>query len=787
MRKEVIQLPKSIKCRILPLAILLSAFFICTSVAAQPAALDFALFDGLEHAITLNAEQHYLEAYRSIVSTDLEMTRAIGEQGVATLNDKDFELFYWPIKKTRAEVAYKLGMYGEMDRLSRELNEALAAHVELEPAKIEGMRGDLAKIDGSRHLLTRDLIKAEEELRQALKLKPYDHDFIIATRNDLAQLYYIRGDYGQALSQLDTLLLDPNFSNDSHFKASDGTRWDVESQRALCKARMGAFDEALDIIVPIVKQFKLSNDQRRYVEALRKQGKILMLEAHDKGSPNPEAQRCYRDYLDVMMDYIDNHFIDMEEDEREQFWMAEQPFITDCYALEDQDPEMLYDVALFSKAVLLQMGRDFKSSMSRAQRQEVLSSMRVKWHDVQGALPNDAAAIEFVAYQRGDIDHLGAIIVTPKATKPIFVPIGPASAILDRRLSTGSTVLEVISRRADAPGINALYTDSVLASIIWNEAMVKAIGNCQTIYFAADGFFHSLAIEYLLPPALSRTTLHRLTSTRLLTLPNETLNTDDMLLCGFVDYQKSSEITTHIDNDAIAYGIMTSPPGYWPELAYTLNEVDSIRSLRCNHPNDRVLLRDSVSETVVRQLMPRYHVVQIATHGNSPTDITAGNDLQPPLSDTQLSRSCLLLAGAERNMHQSDFDTSQPDGILSAREVAGMDLSNVQLVVLSACLTGRGEISTDGVYGLQRGMKTAGVHSLIVSLWEVNDATTNMLMTTLYRNLEKGMSLHEAFNKARESLQEYATTPRNIRGKIVSKKPFDKPEYYNAFILIDGL
>lgn len=135
-------------------------------------------------------------------------------------------------------------------------------------------------------------------------------------------------------------------------------------------------------------------------------------------------------------------------------------------------------------------------------------------------------------------------------------------------------------------------------------------------------------------------------------------------------------------------------------------------------------------------------------------------------------------------MSQPQFDASQADGILSARELSGMDLNHVDLAVLSACLTGRGDISTDGVYGLQRGLKAAGVQSIIVSLWEVEDRATYKLMTYLYRNLEEGMPLHEAFENARESLREYTQTS-SFSGKTT--KPFNSPHNYNAFILIDGI
>ena len=764
--------------------IMLLAVLFGLNSQAQQVTLDDALFDALEQVITLNDQQKYLEAYRAVISTDLELERAMQGIDVSLLDDNDFELLYWPIKKSRAEVAYKLGLHNEMVKISAQLDSALGKHPNIEQARRDGMRADILKIDGGRFFLTRNYDEAVKALQEALALKPFDSQFTTAVHDDLAQNYYAQGQYAQALAQLDTLLSSLRFSDDYRDPATKEERLEIESQRALCLARMGQFKEALDIISPIVKQYK-SRDQRRYAEALRKQGKIMMLQYDATGQYNAQAQQCYTEYLSVMRSYIDSHFLDMDENEREQFWLAEQPFVTDCYRLEGKDPELLYDVALFSKAVLLQMGREFTPDMTRAQRQQVLSSMRVKWRDVQRALPNDGAAIEFVTYQKGgERDHIAALVITKKTTKPVFIPIAPVDSILGHKTGTDQIVEAIVTSVKDYAGYNAMYTDSTLSLLIWNHDLTKAIGNCSKVYFAADGIFHALAVEYLSPDTV--TNYYRLTSTRMLTQNKRTLNTGDMLLCAGVDFNKSCQTVTSVDNDAMAYSIMVSDGASYGPLVNSFDEMDSIMTIRGYRDADMVLQRDSVNEAIVRQLMQRYHIVHFATHGKSSTAIATGNDLQPTLSDTQLSKSCLILSGANLTLHQPQFDATQADGILSAREITGMDLSHVDLAVLSACLTGRGDISTDGVYGLQRGLKAAGVQSIIVSLWEVDDRATNMLMTNLYRYLEQGMPLHEAFELARASLRQYEYINPYLKNRP-PKHLYDYPCYYDAFILIDGI
>ena len=99
-----------------------------------------------------------------------------------------------------------------------------------------------------------------------------------------------------------------------------------------------------------------------------------------------------------------------------------------------------------------------------------------------------------------------------------------------------------------------------------------------------------------------------------------------------------------------------------------------------------------------------------------------------------------------------------------------MDLRDADLVVLSACETGKGEITGDGVFGLQRAFKQAGAQTIIMSLWPVHDAATQLLMTEFYRNwITNHQSKCEAFKKAQNT----------VRSK------YDEPYYWAGFIMLD--
>ena len=142
--------------------------------------------------------------------------------------------------------------------------------------------------------------------------------------------------------------------------------------------------------------------------------------------------------------------------------------------------------------------------------------------------------------------------------------------------------------------------------------------------------------------------------------------------------------------------------------------------------------------------------------------------------DRSMSRSGLLFAGAGDYLYD-DMLAQGDDGILTAREISRLDLRGLGLVVLSACETGLGDVSGEGVFGLQRGFKKAGAQTLLMSLWKVDDLATQLLMTEFYRLLTIGNGKRDAFLGAQQHL-------RTIEGG-----KYNHPEYWAAFIMLDAL
>ena len=138
-------------------------------------------------------------------------------------------------------------------------------------------------------------------------------------------------------------------------------------------------------------------------------------------------------------------------------------------------------------------------------------------------------------------------------------------------------------------------------------------------------------------------------------------------------------------------------------------------------------------------------------------------------AENPLIRSGLIMSGANNAWLNNKVPEGVDDGILTAYEVSGLNLFNTKLVVLSACETGLGDIQgSEGVYGLQRSFKMAGVDNLIMSLWQVPDKETSEFMQMFYQKILNGEQIGKAFR----------TTQKYMKAKY-------DPFYWAAFVLIE--
>lgn len=360
----------------------------------------------------------------------------------------------------------------------------------------------------------------------------------------------------------------------------------------------------------------------------------------------------------------------------------------------------------------------------------------------------------------------------------------------------------------EVPTLVSLCRESQLPSSVdsiyqylW-KPIESHIKDLTTIYFSPIGRLHTLPIEYATTPSgqslFEQKSVFRLSSTREIVLEREHKHDKTVkssaILYGGLDYDEGIHEKSVLLSKAYrsvfsaSEATRTAIDGF-DYLPGTKTEVNVIKDLleQQRYYKKVNAFTDSIgTEGSFKQLSGQdISVLHIATHGfyipmNSRNSfgrdirIVAASKAAAGINDKELLRSGLMLAGANKSLNGEGKDNEE-DGILTSLEVASMNLTGLDLVVLSACETAKGDVTSDGVFGLQRGFKKAGAHTLLLSLVEVEDAATQLLMTEFYRNLTEGKSKRESFLNAQKYLRQY------------NNRQYDKPEYWATFIMIDGI
>ncbi len=701
--------------------------------------------------------------------------------------------------KTRGNELYLLSDKNGIQRCADRYEEALRQRREaglISDSAVQSLMPDIWKLRGDYHYEHSDLDPKSYSQAEQYFLRCRDYYashrgtyaagrglYIIC--RELAQLYYKQGFYSQALSELEAAM-----EGCQTFATDWDEPYDLESQYAICLARTGDFDRARRMIDGVLKNYEGTGTER-YGEALRKKAKIIMLEEEQglKGRGSRRALDLYRRYFQIKKADALRHFSALNSEQREQYWMRVRPFVTDCYRLEAQDAAFLYDVTLFSKGLLLQL------DSAGGGRQDIHAT----WRQVQQKLPANGCAIEFIQYEKQGRQRMGALVLRKKGG-PLFVPMMDPDSLLQYNLN-GRSVDECIHHVQgtgfdDRKYRNRVYNDSAgLYRMIWNPALRQALEGCGELYFAPDGYVHQIAIEYMLPDELRGLRCHRVSSTRALLQERAKVSprAADALIIGGVDYESGSPASP-AGNDTAAYLFLSSQGFYFSPLEGSALEVAAISQIRA-HAADTLLTGAQATEQCFRSICSRYPLIHISTHGFfAAAKLSQGTDLKPCLSDNTLSESLLAFSSMQRNISNSSFDARRLDGVLSAREIASLDLSGAEMVVLSCCETGLGYVTADGVYGIQRGLKNAGAGTIICTLWEIDDEASSYFMQRFYRHLTDGADVHEAFYAARADMRRPvvdASVSTFDAARLAQVEPasdearYDDPTFYDAFILID--
>ena len=414
-------------------------------------------------------------------------------------------------------------------------------------------------------------------------------------------------------------------------------------------------------------------------------------------------------------------------------------------------------------------------------------SIAINWKDVQSSLKQNDVAIEFANFTDNDTAKYAAIVLTKKMKSPVFVPLFNENDIA--KLLRGITPAKPDTPKDDdnrgastiAAKRQGIYESTGLYKLVW-QPLEKYFPENPRVYFAPSGTLHQIAVEYA-PVDHDKTIsdkyeMYRVSSTRFLAMDYMPRPLKNSVLYGGIFYdsdtttmkRESDRYSTRGGNAIHSFSALNrnEDRGSLNYLPGTKTEVENIvGKLKKNRVKAKLYEGTQANEESFKALSgSEIAVLHIATHGFFlPSD-------EKLSGDQSLVQSGLLLSGANYAWQNQPLPEGIEDGILTAKEISYMDLRKTDLVVLSACQTALGEITGEGVFGLQRGFKKAGTRTLIMSLWPVDDNATLLMMTEFYTNLTNGMTKREAFLAA--------------QNKVKTTAGFENPRYWAAFIMLDG-
>ena len=431
------------------------------------------------------------------------------------------------------------------------------------------------------------------------------------------------------------------------------------------------------------------------------------------------------------------------------------------------------------------LGRELQQRCQEFKDQTQIAAVTMK--DVQLSLKDSDIAIEFMLVDIDDDDvRYCALTLKPGYEAPRLVELFKQEE------------LDALKAKYEAEG--AIYSSSQLYKLVW-KPLAKELKGVKNIYFSPVGDLHEIAIEYANSgenSILSKMNIYRLSSTRELAVSKLkkpykksaifggfkfSASADELNIETNTNEIKEIDSNTSISVDSLNIrGAVGGTKGV-RDLPGTLIEVQKIaKVLESTNIKTSLATGANGTETAFKKLTgQRNDIIHIATHGfywegelkygaNRESEVAHFNE------DKAMTRSGLLFSGVNNMLRNTlpKLDGAD-DGILTAAEISRMELRGTELLVLSACQTGLGNVNGEGVFGLQRGFKKAGVNTILMSLWEVDDIATQMLMDYFYENISSGMSKNAALRDAQNRL------------RACKEYDFSSPYYWAAFILLDGI
>ena len=745
----------------------------------------------------------YLEKAREMTS------RAPGKESVA----------YAIILNNRAVLDQQLGKY---ERAEKELNRAIAIAREglgNKSPNLVRMKVNLAmlyQLEGKKEL-------AEKIFLQAISLKKrrlgtHHPDYAVMLQN-LAGLYLENGKTDKVEKLLRNALEIYKKSFGTQHPAYAGTLADL-ARFHLWMNRPGKARPEIEEALAVLEKSLPENHPA--LAGCRETLAILEWEEkhYDKAFDN------YREVLDDYIRQIERYFPALSAYGQASFWKTVHPvflrfynLVTDAGTEIPEATQVMYDYQIATKALLLNTSSRIRNSILGS-KDPALRNLYKQWTDVKQYLGKVYTMTrEEIRTEKINVDSLENVAdrlekeLSGKsglfrkevaghgiACRDIVETLGPEEACIEfvrfpvYHYYRPDTLVKYVAlvagkdmpepRLVNIAGGNdlegkyiAAYRKAMqqamekvpYADVFWGPLEEVTKGK-EILYVSVDGVYNFINLNTLQEASgaslLDGREIFYVTNTRdvpALKQAKQGFGNKKAVLAGNPKYDLG------LDWDR-----MTEMP--LPELPGTETEVNKVKDILAAHRwKTAVYLREKATERNIKKVA-RPALLHLATHGYFLPDVPPASErifgIEPQQAMTNpLLRSGLLFAGADKTIQNLDSLSGETDdGILNAYEASMLDLSGTDLVVLSACETGLGEIRNgEGVYGLQRSFQLAGASSVMISLWQVSDVVTQKMMTLFYTYWLQTGDKQKALLQAQREI----------------KKKYPAPFYWGAFILMN--
>jgi CHAT domain-containing protein/Flp pilus assembly protein TadD len=719
-----------------------------------------------------------------------------------------------------ANLYVSIGLYEEAEKLANEQLNLAQKAFENSPIKYANMLnnlGFLAKRLGN-------LEQAEKYYEQATQIRKKElgekHPLYAQSLNNLGAIYEQKRDFKKTETHYaQALAIRKETLGENHPLYAQVLYNYAQNQRNL-----ELYEEAEKNLerVKAIREEKLGKNHPLYAKTTQSLASLFW---HKKDLTKAEAY--FKATLNSLFEQVNQVFVGMSENERSQFFATQIRPTLEMYqffALQNaSNPEFVgkvFDLQVSTKALLFFTSSKFRQQLQQSGRQDLLQKyeewLRLKeqiarlytlskdeltkrgvnlqdlatqsnilekelnevanfdnqfikniaWQTVAQQLRPKEAAVEVIRlreYQPKGSGNFGkkvyyaCLILKADAKAPELVIIENGEELEQEAIYFYRN--SIIFRKLDKESYDQFF-----------RKLHQKLQGVEKVYFSADGVYNQISLATLWIPEQKKylgesLDIVLLSSTRELIVAEKDLKNPSKraFLFGYPDYDAiianptSEKAEINRQEKAQAFEVngkfLASLPG-------SKREVENIKQILQNKFAVKDLMRAEASETNVKATQ-NPQILHIATHGFFLAD---EEDAENGVKVSPLFRSGLMMAGASQEQNpESD------DGVLTAYEVMNLNLESTELVVLSACQTGLGQVRNgEGVYGLQRAFQVAGTKNLIMSLWSVDDAATQELMTYFYKELQNNLPKRQAF--------------RNAQNKLKQKYP--KPYYWGAFVLV---